>query len=146
MLAAATTESCVPAHHVAASASPVEDRDLMRVQREIWEVWYAGDTARVRALTPGLITIGDGDEPFADQEAAVRGSARFHAAGGRLLELTFPQLRAQRFGDVAIIYSAYRSVALMNGDTVRQSGRATEVFVRQNGSWVNPGWHLDRSK
>jgi hypothetical protein len=96
VLAVASTESCVPAQHVAAGADAVQDPDLLRVQREIWEVWYAGDTARVRALTPGLITLGDSDEPFADQEAVVRESAQFHAAGGRLLELTFPQLRVQR--------------------------------------------------
>jgi len=32
---------------------------------------------------------------------------------------------------------------VMGSDTMRQGGRATEVFVRQNGMWVNPGWHLD---
>ncbi len=25
-------------------------------------------------------------------------------------------------------------------------GRATEVFVRKNGRWTNPGWHLDSGK
>jgi len=124
-------------------ASPFADPDLMRVQREVWEVWYAGDTTRLRQMTPGLTAINNGEESFSDQDAAVRGSARFHAAGGRLLELTFPQMRVQRFGDVAIVYSTFHSVALIGSDTLRQSGRATEVFVRRNGTWINPGWHLD---
>jgi hypothetical protein len=25
----------------------------------------------------------------------------------------------------------------------RSKGRLTEIFVRQNGRWVHPGWHLD---
>ena len=29
---------------------------------------------------------------------------------------------------------------------VQQSGRVTEVFVRRNGHWVNPGWHTDTEK
>ena len=123
-------------------AGPAQDPELMRVQREVWEVWYAGDTARLRQLTPGLIAITDHSDAFDDQEQVVRESARFHAGGGRLLELSFPTLRVQQFGDVAIIYSTYRSVAVMGSDTMRQRGHATEVFVRQHGSWVNPGWHL----
>jgi hypothetical protein len=126
-----------------AGQEPAQNPDLMRVQREVWEVFFAGDTARLRALTPGLIAIDGGSTTFSDQESMVRSSARFHAGGGRLVELTFPVLRVQRFGDVAIVYSKYRLVTVMGGDTSRQGGRATEVFVRQNGAWVNPGWHLD---
>jgi hypothetical protein len=120
----------------------------MRVQREVWDTWFAGDTSRLRQLTPGLIAIdGGGPGPvFSDQEAAVEGSARFHAGGGRLLDLSFPEMRGQRFGDVVIVYSTYHLVMLMGADTLRQKGRATEVFVRQNGRWVNPGWHLDSDK
>jgi hypothetical protein len=117
--------------------------ELLRAQREVWESWYAGDTARFRELTPGLIAINNGGGSFGRQDAALRASAQFHARGGRLLELSFPELLVQRFGDVVIVYSTYRSVFVLEGDTLRESGRATEVFVRRHGEWVNPGWHLD---
>ena len=81
----------------------------MRVQREVWDVWYAGDTARLRQLTPGLLAINNGSDAFGDQESTVRASARFHAGGGRLVDLSFPVLRVQRFGDVAIVYSGWTS-------------------------------------
>lgn len=126
-----------------ASGPPAQDPDLMRVQREVWEVYFAGDTTRLRQLTPGLVTLDGGPQVFGDQERAVGGSARFHAGGGRLVELTFPALRVQQFGDVAIVYSTYRLVTVQGSDTSRSGGRATEVFVRQHGTWVNPGWHLD---
>jgi hypothetical protein len=31
---------------------------------------------------------------------------------------------------------------LVDGKTRRERGAATEVFVRQNGRWVNTGWQL----
>jgi len=33
-----------------------------------------------------------------------------------------------------------------NGKRSVNSGRATEIFVRRNGEWVNPGWHTDSFK
>ena len=120
-----------------------EDPDLLRVQREVWEVYFAGDTARLRALTPDLIAINNGGGTWSDQESTVRGSARFKARGGRLIDLKFPSMKVQRFGDVAIVYSTFSLATVLGADTSRQSGRATEVFVKRNGKWVNPGWHLD---
>ncbi|RXH58159.1 hypothetical protein GRAN_1469 [Granulicella sibirica] len=26
------------------------------------------------------------------------------------------------------------------------TGRASEIFVRQNSQWINPGWHTDSTK
>ena len=97
-------------------------------------------------LTPGLIALDSDGESFSDQEEALRASAEFLAGGGRLLELAFPKMQVQRFGDVAIVYSTFRSVAVIGGDTLRRSGLATEIFVRRDSGWVNPGWHLDSGK
>jgi ketosteroid isomerase-like protein len=119
------------------------DPDLLRAQRKVWEVWFAGDTATLRQLTPGLIAISSGDEAMSNQDREIRNSADFHANGGRLIELTFPEMQVQRFGEVAIVYSKYRLATVIGTDTMRQSGHATEVFVQHNGVWVNPGWHLD---
>jgi hypothetical protein len=44
--------------------------------------------------------------------------------------------------DAACVYSRYELALLMGTDTVRLTGRSTEVFLRRNGRWVNPGWHL----
>ena len=52
----------------------------------------------------------------------------------------------QRFGDVAIIWTSYLVETEENGKRVVSSGRATEIFVRRNGEWVNPGWHTDSFK
>jgi ketosteroid isomerase-like protein len=47
------------------------------------------------------------------------------------------------FGDTAILYSQFLYQTEANGNRSTSSGRATEVFVRRNGKWVNVGWHLD---
>ena len=119
------------------------DPELLRVQREVWEVFFAGDTARLRELTPELVAIDNGGGTWSDQASILRASASFKARGGRLIGLQFPKMKIQRFGDVAMVYSTFTLVTVMGKDTARESGRASEVFVRRNGKWVNPGWHLD---
>ena len=59
------------------------------------------------------------------------------------MRLEFPETRAQRYGDVVVLYGRY--VAVMESDGVERtaSGRLTEVFVRRDGRWLHPGWHLD---
>jgi hypothetical protein len=128
-------------HHVRPRTQ--EDPQLLRVQREVWEVFFAGDTTRLRELTPDLVAIDNGGGTWSDQESMIRASARFKANGGRLIELKFPQMKIQRFGDVAMVYSTFTLATVVGADTSRESGRASEVFVRRNGKWVNPGWHLD---
>jgi hypothetical protein len=143
VLSAVINISCGGPRPAAVPVSTVTDPEFMQSQRRVWEAWFAGDTATLRLLTPGLVAISQGTPVFSDQEQEIRNSAQFQANGGRLLELSFPEVRLQRFGDVAIMYSTYHLVTVMGSDTMRQAGHATEVFVRQKGAWRNPGWHLD---
>jgi ketosteroid isomerase-like protein len=138
--------SCAHRSRPPVIATSLDDPGLQRIQREVWEVWFAGDTARLRELTPDLVAVNGIRPGFDDQERAIQGSARFHAAGGRLIELAFPETHVQHFGDVVIAYSTYRTVTVMGRDTTRTTGHATEIFAKQNGHWVNPGWHLDSSQ
>ena len=45
--------------------------------------------------------------------------------------------------DRAILYTLYEMDLEVGGETVTESGRGTEIFVRRDGEWVNSGWHLD---
>lgn len=60
--------------------------------------------------------------------------------------LSFTDDRWQRFGDVATVFSNYRIVLQIGDATTIQAGRATEVFVRRDGEWVNAAWHLDSAR
>jgi hypothetical protein len=42
-----------------------------------------------------------------------------------------------------VLYGRYLAVMESEGSVQTVTGRLTEVFVRQDGRWVHPGWHLD---
>jgi len=123
------------------------DPALARVQREVWEVWFAGDTTRLKEIVgDDLVAITPGSDGFSSTRNEVQASAGFRAGGGKLVDLRFPKMRVQRFGDVVIVYTDYEYALAMGSDTTRQSGRATEVFVKRDGKWLNPAWHMDAAK
>ncbi len=54
-----------------------------------------------------------------------------------------PNIQTSPHGDVAILYSRYVVEYQVGDKTMEDAGRATEVFVKKNGRWIHPGWHLD---
>ena len=48
----------------------------------------------------------------------------------------------QAYGATAIIYTSYELDVLEGGRTRTERGKATEVFVRRAGKWLNTGWQL----
>ena len=83
------------------------------------------------------------DGPFAGRATTLDGARAFRDRGGRLVRLAFPETQAQRFGDVVVLYGRYEAV-IQSGEAERtMRGRLTEIFVRRDGKWAHPGWHLD---
>jgi len=41
-----------------------------------------------------------------------------------------------------ILYTTYEMDLTANGKTETTRGVATEIFIRQNGQWINTGWQL----
>ena len=125
------------------SASQAIDPELLARRELAWRAYFAGDTQALGdLLPPEFIGIGMADEPFADR--AVPSDARaFHERGGRLVKLAFPETRAQQFGDTVVLYGRYEAVIFSDGEERTMRGRLTEMFVRRNGKWLHPGWHLD---
>ena len=126
------------------SAQAKGDEELLRVRESVWRAWFDNDVKTLEKLVPpGTITISSGEKEWKDQAAVIRDAADFHAKGGKLIRLEFPRTEVQHFGDVAVTYSLYLYEVEMGGKRSVTSGRVTEIFVRQNGQWVNPGWHTD---
>ncbi len=142
-----TAAACLLVASSAAASAPAAgnvDREVLELREAAWRAWFAGDEATLRRmLPPEFIGIDMGDGPFASLEATVEESRAFHAKGGRLVSLEFPETRAQRHGDVLVLYGRYRVVLETGGVTRALQGRLTEVFVRRDGRWLHPGWHLD---
>jgi hypothetical protein len=109
--------------------------------------WLVNDQAKLAQLVPpDTIVISTGEKKFKDQTSILQEAADFHAQGGKLIQLAFPHTEMQRFGDVVMMYSDYTLELEVGGKRSLTSGRATEIFVKRQGQWVNPGWHTDSEK
>jgi ketosteroid isomerase-like protein len=128
-------------------AQAQDDSQLLHVREAVWRAWFAGDTKTLKALVPpDTIVISGGEEKWKHQAEVFQSAQEFQAGGGKLICLEFPHTEVQHFGDVAIIWSNYLVETEMNGRRSVSSGRASEIFVRRNGQWTNPGWHTDSAR
>ena len=127
-----------------AQPSPAIDPEVLRLRESAWRAWFSGDEAALRAmLPPEFLGIGMDDAPFSDLEETVADSKAYRARGGRLLRLDFPETRAQVLGDAVVLYGRYSIDLESEGKVTTLAGRLTEVFVKRDGKWWHPGWHLD---
>jgi len=132
---------------VAATAAQQPDQDLLQAREKVWRAWFDGDAATLKAMVPpDTIVMSVDDKNWRHQQDVLEASAKFHAEGGKLVRLEFPRTEVQHYGDVAIIWSSYLAETETQGKRSVDAGRITEIFVRRDGSWINPGWHTDTSK
>jgi hypothetical protein len=127
-------------------ASADIDQQLLAARESAWRSYFAGDVKTLGDLLPQeFIGIGMTDGPFADRATTLEGARTFREKGGRLIHLAFPETRAQTFGDAVVLYGRYEVVIESEGKQQTMKGRLTEMFVRRDGRWVHPGWHLDQT-
>ena len=133
---------CASCTQVVASAAV--DPEVLAARETAWRAYFAGDVKALGELLPQeFIGIGMEDGPFAGRATTLDGARAFRERGGRLVRLAFPETQAQRFGDVVVLYGRYEAV-IQSGEAERtMRGRLTEIFVRRDGKWAHPGWHLD---
>lgn len=137
---------------VVASAAVVlaqqqSDQELLKARENVWRTYFAGDTKALAEMVPAeTIVMSGGEDKWRHQPDVLQSAADFHAKGGKLIRLEFPRTEVQHFGDVAIIWSSYIVETEMDGKQSTEASRVTEIFVRRNGHWTNPGWHTDEAK
>jgi ketosteroid isomerase-like protein len=124
-----------------------DDTELLQVREQVWRAWFAGDIKTLeRLVPPDTIVMSGGEEQWKHQAEVLRTSVEFHAKGGKLVRLEFPRTEIQHDGDVAIVWSSYTLELEVAGKKSGGSSRVTEIFVKKNGKWTNPGWHTDEEK
>lgn len=125
------------------AAEPI-DPDVLALREAAWRAWFGGDEAALRAMLPEeFLAISTGGTEIVGREKTVASSRAFKEAGGKLLTLSFPDTRAQRYGDTVVLYGSYDATILSGGAEKTMRGQLTEVFVKRDGKWIHPGWHLD---
>jgi hypothetical protein len=131
-----------PRSEVAARAGI--DPEVLVARETAWRVYFAGDVKALGdLLPPEFIGLDMTDGPFTDRAKTLDDARAFQQRGGRLIRLAFPETQAQQFGDVVVLYGRYEAVIQAGGVERTVRGRLTEVFVRRDGKWLHPGWHLD---
>jgi ketosteroid isomerase-like protein len=133
-----------PRSDVAARAGV--DPGVLAAREAAWRAYFAGDVKALGdLLPPEFIGLDMTDGPFTDRATTLANARAFQQAGGRLVRLAFPETQAQQFGDVVVLYGRYEAVIQADGVERSVRGRLTETFVRRDGKWLHPGWHLDVS-
>ena len=118
--------------------------ELLAVRDSAWYAWFGNDQAKLKELLPpDAVTISAGDPTWHDLAGVLQSAADFATTGSKLTRLAFPRTEVQAYGDTAFVYSLYEFDLEGPQGKRSASGRATEIFVRQNGRWIHPGWHLD---
>ena len=126
------------------AADPAIDREVLAAREAAWRAFFAGDVKTLGDLLPEeFIGVGMNDAPFASRDKTLEDARAFRDNGGRLVRLAFPETRGQRFGDVVVLYGRYEAVIYSDGAERTLRGRLTEMFVKRQGKWLHPGWHLD---
>jgi len=129
---------------VSVHAADAIDPDVLTVRESAWRAWFGGDEVALRATLPDeFLAIDSGGAEINDLEKTIASSLAFKKNGGRLVTLAFPETRAQQFADTVILYGSYDATFISGGKEKQMKGRLTEVFVKRDGKWVHPGWHLD---
>ena len=120
------------------------DPEVLVAREAAWRAFYDGDVKALGDMLPQeFIGINMNDGPFANRAQILDAARAFRERGGRLVRLTFPETQAQRFGDVVVPYGRFEVVFQSGGEERTRRGRLTEIFVRRDGKWLHPGWHLD---
>jgi ketosteroid isomerase-like protein len=125
--------------------APAIREQLLAAREAVWRAFFTNDQARLQTLVPADTIVLDGpiERPFVKQPEILQQARRAAERGEKLVRLEFPQTEIQVYGVTAIIYTTYvYELENAQGQRRTSTGKATEIFVRRNGAWVNPGWHL----
>jgi hypothetical protein len=129
---------------VSANGAEAIDPDVLVTREAAWRAWFAGDEAALRAMLPEeFLAIGAGDTEINGRDKTIAESRAFKESGGRLVSLKFPETQAQRYGDTVVLYGSYEATFARGTEETKMKGRLTEVFIKRDGKWLHPGWHLD---
>lgn len=124
-----------------------EVRSLLQAREAVWRACFANDRqALQQSLPPDLVAINPGEQEWQDLQGTLQWSHKFASEGGKLVRLSFPKTVVRRYGEVFVLHSHYVFETEQQGKRTLTSGRATEIFIRKNGRWLNPSWHLDSGR
>lgn len=134
----------LPAVAVAQTVDAATREEILRTREAVWRAWFEGDEEALNRLVPPALAAGspEGWQERARTMADARGWAQ---GGGRLIDLRFEGTSFAGHGGVVVLFARFSYTVIDPGarEPHTVQGRASEVFVRRDGLWVNPFWYLE---
>jgi ketosteroid isomerase-like protein len=127
------------------SLPAAEKKKLLEAREAVWRAFFTNDQKQLDRLLPEDTITLDGplENPFVKKAQILEFAKQTAQGGTKLVRLEFPLTEMQVYGDTVIIYTTYLyELENAQGERRASKGRATEIFVRRKGEWLNPGWHL----
>jgi ketosteroid isomerase-like protein len=118
--------------------SPQSDLDMLeKLNRDYISSVQNGDVRRFDQILAAEFYCSNPDGSLVDRRAFLEQTARPVTISG----LEARDVKIRLFGDVAIIHARTR---YKTADGQEKSGRYTDVWARQNGSWLAVSAHVTR--
>ncbi len=142
---------CSPQSIHAQTRAPLQPEPVSAATRQaledardrVWRAYFAGDSVTLEQLIPAALAAGSRGG-WQGREASLAGARASAASGMRLTELRFDSTSIELRGSVAVVRARFKYILASPAGSQRElSGVATEIFVRQDGRWVNPFWYLE---
>lgn len=135
----------VLAGRLAAQPSPLT-RELSAARDTVWRAYFRHDTALLRRYIPPAAATLEGvtrDSRWHTRNDIMAGSLGFAESSSRFIDVKFENTQVSPAGHSVLVQSNYAVIVETNGKRDTTRGRATELFVRQGDTWVNPYWQLE---
>lgn len=132
-----------------ACARPVSaqtaENEIIAARDTVWRAFFHYDTAALRRyIPPAAATLeGSGAGRWNSRADIMNGSRGFVQSKSRLVDVKFSNTRISLTGHTAVVRSNYAVIVDAGRRIDTTSGRATELFVRQGATWLNPYWQLE---
>lgn len=128
-----------------AAQTPTTAQQLIAARDTVWRAWFANDTVLLHRFVPHSAAAAEGGETLAwsDRRGIFDGARRSASSGTKLEQLEFTGTQIDASGNSAMVRSRFRYVLRHGARVDTSTGIAAEVFVRENGRWVNPFWQLE---
>jgi hypothetical protein len=121
------------------------EQQLVAARDTVWRAFFRNDTALLRRYIPPAAATAEGaaEMRWRGRSEIMRSARDFVASKARFVDVVFDNTQIAPSGHSALVQSNYQVITESDGRRDTTRGRATELFVRQGMTWINPYWQLE---